>query len=114
MESGNYEWERLASFPGAESQHRRSVMNNFSNQFFNSVYYLFKIEFRIAWYEPISTDDAVYFVAGYDIGSLTHIHKFHDNQWTTEIGNLQHARYDAAVYQIGNNFLVAGGAIAGA
>ena len=33
MESGNYEWERLAGFPGAESQHRRSVMNNFSNVF---------------------------------------------------------------------------------
>ena len=33
MESGNYEWERLASFPGAESQHRRSVMNNISNVF---------------------------------------------------------------------------------
>ena len=89
------------------------VSHKAEGQFKSSMEFLEKSLFRIAWYKTISTDDAVYLVAGYDFSAETHIHKFHDNQWITEVGDLQHARYNAAVYQIGNDILVAGGAVGG-
>ena len=98
MKTGNYEWKIAPDFP--ESRYVLGQMKLL----------LFSFELRFSNFAPVSTSNAVYLVGGISLTEGNPIHKFQNMEWSLNVGTLQQNKYNTAAIQIGNNFLIMGGA----
>ena len=72
------------------------------------IYYL-KLEtfiLRFGYHRAVSTGDTVYIIAGFNERYYKAIHKFHNMEWTSSIGRLQHASSQRGVIRFGNDILI--------
>ena len=56
----------------------------------------------------MSTDDTIYILAGWDRRYAYEIHKFHNMEWTINIGTLKFLSTNRSAIRLGNDILIIG------